>query len=239
MLLQSTPTKDAITPNDSQELNRRFSRAHNREGRRRALLRAASELFAAQGFDRTTTRQIALRAGCAEGLIHRYFGGKAGLLPALIEAEMVDETTPSPALSSSAPDPEQEILQLLKAEIQNLSRHAEILRVVVPQVLLKREMGELWRGVLGPEHRKNGIRIRLLHLQSSGLLSDAQVEPLAEALVTLAWGLVLARHLVFGSDLEDTLRLNEVICRALSPGFLAAPPATSIAAESQENPSAC
>jgi AcrR family transcriptional regulator len=43
------------------------------DGKQR-LLNAAFELFAERGFDRTTTRDIAARAGVALGLIHKHFG---------------------------------------------------------------------------------------------------------------------------------------------------------------------
>jgi AcrR family transcriptional regulator len=60
------------------------SRKRNRSGRERQLIPSATRLFASRGYDATTTREIAALAGCAEGLIHRYFKGKAGLLFALI-----------------------------------------------------------------------------------------------------------------------------------------------------------
>ena len=74
----------------------RSSRTRDRAGKKQALIVAALKLFASKGFDATTTREIAASAGCAEGLIHRYFNGKAGLLPALMEYRV------SPA--SSRPD---------------------------------------------------------------------------------------------------------------------------------------
>ena len=55
-------------------------RKRDRAGKQKALLQAALRLFATKGYEVTTTREIAAAAGCAEGLIHRYFKGKAGLL---------------------------------------------------------------------------------------------------------------------------------------------------------------
>ncbi len=46
---------------------------------RRALLAAARELFATEGFDRTTVRAVADRAGVNQALLFRYFGNKEGL----------------------------------------------------------------------------------------------------------------------------------------------------------------
>ena len=46
---------------------------------RRLLEEAALELFAEKGFDGTSTRSIADRAGVSEALIYRHFGSKTGL----------------------------------------------------------------------------------------------------------------------------------------------------------------
>src|SRR2546428_5295909 len=59
----------------------------DKQQRRVALIDAANAVFAERGFDCATTREIAERAGCAEGLIHRYFSGKRGLLLAILESK--------------------------------------------------------------------------------------------------------------------------------------------------------
>lgn len=48
------------------------------------LLKAARRRFAALGYDRTTTRDIATDAGVNVALIARYFGSKDGLLAAVL-----------------------------------------------------------------------------------------------------------------------------------------------------------
>src|SRR3989475_4762466 len=59
--------------------------------KQQALISAATKLFATRGYEATTTQGIAACAGCAEGLIHRYFGGKRGLLLALIKRQVSQE----------------------------------------------------------------------------------------------------------------------------------------------------
>ncbi|MFF8313591.1 TetR/AcrR family transcriptional regulator [Streptomyces lydicus] len=57
-------------------------RAHHRrsaQGTRLRLLDAASELFAERGYERTTVRDIAARAGANQALLFRYFGTKKAL----------------------------------------------------------------------------------------------------------------------------------------------------------------
>jgi AcrR family transcriptional regulator len=55
-----------------------------RAGTREEILRATTELIAEGGFLAATTRAIALRAGCAEGSIYRYFPDKHALFHAVM-----------------------------------------------------------------------------------------------------------------------------------------------------------
>jgi AcrR family transcriptional regulator len=55
---------------------------------REAILAAARDLFAANGFDRTTIRAIATRAEVDPALVHHYFGTKDQLLAASLELPM-------------------------------------------------------------------------------------------------------------------------------------------------------
>ena len=50
-----------------------------------AILEAATSIFAQKGYDGTTTKEIAVKAGCAEGLIFKYFKDKQNLFSAIIE----------------------------------------------------------------------------------------------------------------------------------------------------------
>ena len=70
------------------------SRSHRRPGRpvgsqtgegREALLQAARELLAERGMPRVTLREVAERAGVQPALVNYYFGGKAGLLRAVVD----------------------------------------------------------------------------------------------------------------------------------------------------------
>lgn len=62
-------------------------RARDAAATRRALLAAARELFAADGFDRTTVRAIADRAGVNQALLFRYFGNKKGMFAEAIRGQ--------------------------------------------------------------------------------------------------------------------------------------------------------
>lgn len=71
-------TKKAVT---------RGKRVENKEKTRKAILRAALELFAEKGFYQTTTRAIARKAGIAEGTLFNYFETKEDLALYFLEEE--------------------------------------------------------------------------------------------------------------------------------------------------------
>jgi AcrR family transcriptional regulator len=54
---------------------------------RNLILEAARDVLAADGYSGTTTRAVAERAGVQLSLVHYHFGGKKGLLAAVLEFE--------------------------------------------------------------------------------------------------------------------------------------------------------
>ncbi|HEY0448372.1 TetR/AcrR family transcriptional regulator [Actinophytocola sp.] len=62
---------------------------------REALRDAAVELFAERGYDRTTVRDIATRAGVNQALLFRYFGSKEALFAEATRGRHLDGTPPA------------------------------------------------------------------------------------------------------------------------------------------------
>jgi len=58
------------------------------EGTRRAILGAARATFAARGYEQTTIRAVAARAGVDASMVMRYFGSKAGLFTAAVTMDL-------------------------------------------------------------------------------------------------------------------------------------------------------
>jgi AcrR family transcriptional regulator len=79
---------------------------------RRAVLDAARELFAELGFERTTMRAVAARAGVDPALIYHYFGDKDGLLFAALQPP-VDEATVFADLADAARTGEELVRRLI------------------------------------------------------------------------------------------------------------------------------
>ncbi|MFC0547639.1 TetR/AcrR family transcriptional regulator [Kutzneria chonburiensis] len=69
-----------------------------------ALLRAAQELFTERGYERTTVRDIADRAGVNQALLFRYFGNKEDLFHVVLATEsrvLVTESPPEQVLAKT------------------------------------------------------------------------------------------------------------------------------------------
>src|SRR5271166_3302466 len=114
----------------------RPKRIRDRAAKKQALIRAALGLFASKGYEPTTTREIAAVAGCAEGLIHRYFKGKAGLLPALAESRVSDEVTDLGHRLRPAATLEEEFLQLVAWEVDRAWETRDFFRVFIPRAMV-------------------------------------------------------------------------------------------------------
>lgn len=77
-------------------------RERNKAERRRRIKEAARAVFAEKGFDAATTREIAARAGIANGTLFLYAPDKLELLMAIVNDELVPLT--ESGLASLSPD---------------------------------------------------------------------------------------------------------------------------------------
>lgn len=118
-------------------------RKRDRSATQEALLQAALRLFATKGYEPTTTREIAASAGCAEGLIQRYFTGKAGLLAALVEYRITKEVADLSHQVRPAPNLQQEFLQLVNWEVERMWGNRDFLRVFIPRAVVDPEVAAM------------------------------------------------------------------------------------------------
>jgi AcrR family transcriptional regulator len=103
------------------------SRQRQAATRREQILKTALKLFAAQGFDATSTRQIAKEAGIAEGLIFHYFPTKPSLLAAILENRRSFRSELRAVLEGAESKPAPEVLCEVAADwLATLRRDAEL-----------------------------------------------------------------------------------------------------------------
>lgn len=114
---------------------------HDKDQRQHCLIEAATRVFAENGFDAATTREIAERAGCSEGLIHRYFGGKRGLLIAILDQKSETILSDRAVEMPVQPTLEAEIEQLLVWPLLRYWEQRDFMRVSVSQAAIDPAVG--------------------------------------------------------------------------------------------------
>ncbi|MFD1954135.1 TetR/AcrR family transcriptional regulator [Paenibacillus thailandensis] len=98
------------------------------------ILLAARKLFAKQGFDRTTVRQICEEANANIALVSYYFGGKENMFEAMLDVFF-------PNNDISGLDPDMDPVEGVKLIIREVSRfrrqQSELVAIIQQEILLE------------------------------------------------------------------------------------------------------
>ncbi|MBD2175035.1 TetR/AcrR family transcriptional regulator [Anabaena cylindrica] len=100
---------------------------------RTKILQAALKLFASQGFDGTTTRDLAQAAGVAEGTLFRHFPNKKAILVEVATAGWVDILTDL-LTELSEMGSYKAVAQVMRRRMWNLQKNADLMRVCFMEV---------------------------------------------------------------------------------------------------------
>ncbi|MEV4433051.1 TetR family transcriptional regulator [Streptomyces sp. NPDC049555] len=178
-------------------------RRRDAEATRRCLVEAAAELFAERGYDRTTVRAIADRAGVNQALLFRYFGSKTALFGEVVARDGRRKLRESP--------PE----QLLEGALRDLLTPAGIEPGDRSLEVFLRSVGS------DDEAARTNRRLTQEYTDALAALSDAPDAELRAALV-LAWllGIGLTRVVVrqeplAGADADQVCALMLDAARTL------------------------
>ena len=108
----------------------RTGRRPGESGTRAAILRAASELFAQQGFERTSVRQVAREADVDPALVAHYFGSKAALFVAVTRPpEAVGQQLPG-IVAGDRESVGRRVAELVVGQLEDEDARARILGLV-------------------------------------------------------------------------------------------------------------
>ncbi len=193
------------------------ARIRNRTGKQEALLLAASKLFAQQGYEGTTTRDIASFAGCAEGLIHRYFRGKAGLLLAIIEQRVSDEVQDLSERLPVARNLEEEVVRLMEWELDCIWQDRDFFRVIIPRALLDPAVAKVL-GRVGTSRHCGIIVRRLRKFSECQRLSPEEVEAIARFIAVASFGFAFWRPVILGQNRLHARKMALTVARLLARG---------------------
>jgi TetR/AcrR family transcriptional regulator, regulator of cefoperazone and chloramphenicol sensitivity len=174
-------------------------RRRDRAGKQQALMQAALRLFASKGYEPTTTREIAAAAGCAEGLIHRYFEGKAGLLRALVEHHAAEPIWELDSRRQSFPNFEKEFVQLVEHEVERIWEKRDFLRVFIARAMVDPSLATTMnRAVI--QSRSKAVAERLKRYPECAALLQEDLDVLAQSVSILGLIFGFMRPIVLGQD---------------------------------------
>lgn len=204
----------------------------DKELRQRALIEAATAVFAEHGYDGATTTEIAQRAGCSEGLIHRYFSSKRGLLVTIMAsktAEVVEE------LRSGLPDRdtvEEEIEHIFLWHLMVLWERRDFMRVAVSETIIDPEVGHSAVAGINKQHVNFIIEKLRRHAEAGRVRGDVNLEVVAEAIAGLGFLFGFMHQVVFGVDREYVRHLAVGATRVFSRDIVAQAPKPRARAQS-------
>src|ERR1700722_12170278 len=94
--------------------------AETKAATRQRILQAARQLFAAKGFDASTTRDIADAAGIATGTLFNYFATKEAVLASLVAEAANEAHQESEARTLAGDSFEEELFAFIAAGLRKL-----------------------------------------------------------------------------------------------------------------------
>lgn len=112
--------------------------------RRNQILDAATRAFAEKGFHRATIKDIARMAGIADGTIYTYFSSKTDVLLAILHRLNESTEREQQFALGSEQDFRAFFIVYLRQRMSLLWPNAEVFRVVLSEMLVNRELRELY-----------------------------------------------------------------------------------------------
>jgi len=199
----------------------------DRKATERAILLAASKLFAEKGYENTRTLEIAKAANANEALITRYFGGKDGLLAAVMKNEealqIVINQKEACGASRFEEFPEFTDAKSLKNAFLTFFQNG------VQAVALKQEFMKIGssRCLIDPEMAAS-IKTNILNRQLPKIIerfrtypelkgrSDAELGSLALLLMTTNYNMNFQNRLIYKMDSKQVDQALEIFAESVS-----------------------
>jgi AcrR family transcriptional regulator len=185
--------------------------AETKQATRGRILEAARDCFGKDGFEATTTREIAAAAGIAAGTLFNYFPAKEAIAVALVADVLHEARRKYEGRTQGGESLEEDLFGLVAAELRALRPHRGYLRPV-----LETALSPLARAEVSPE----GESIRVEHLEVVARLFAARdpKAPLSPLALNLYWTLYTGVLAFWAGDAsprqEDTLALLDHYLRA-------------------------
>ncbi|GAA2691861.1 helix-turn-helix domain-containing protein [Streptomyces lunalinharesii] len=192
--------------------------------RRQYILHAAAQLFAAKGFERTTTAEICKAAGMSSGNLFHYFPNKRAIFHAIFEEDGADSGESKAerlARAQASDDPWAallEVVELLTADAMNPVAPPLVMEAVV-QAHRDPELDAL----LGRDNAQEHTAVATLLAKAA---AAGQIDPALDPHDAATWVLALIASLYTSAATDPAFRpaAQLPVLRLILQRFLKAPP---------------
>jgi AcrR family transcriptional regulator len=197
-----------------------LAKKRDQKSTRAKLLKAALDVFAKDGYDAATTRNIAKKAGVNESLIHRYFESKLGLFMALKEQyreEFISKFLEKYEESSSLED---EIRTFLRFKIEITRKNKKFFRLSVSRAILDPDTRETVQSYAKMKPRE--LVTRFERLRQKGLIrKDADIDSVLDIVHVFSFALSMLSEgisCITDAELDKLIETTTVtLTRGLAP----------------------
>jgi AcrR family transcriptional regulator len=163
----------------------RTGRRPGASGTRDAILRAAREAFGEYGYEKTTIRDVARRAGVDPALVHHYFGPKSDLFTAALDLP-VNPADVAASLLAEQPEAAGEHLVAVFLSVWEQGGNRQPLMAMIRSATSSDEAAAMLR-----EFATKEIFSRVVHALGT---PDAQFR--ANLVMSQLFGLAMARYII-------------------------------------------
>lgn len=183
-----------------------------------SILLTAQKLFAEKGFENTTSKEIAMQAGVAEGLIFKYFKDKKNLLRQIMLIWFEKNISDLKNLPKYPDDLEQELITLLTWIYNSYYNNLEVHKIVIANHLNAKHFIEF------EEERRKYINDRMnliinrleIHLHKGRIKPNIKIQNIYEILQSYAITKILFHNLIPDDFNNSISSLTETLLNGIS-----------------------
>jgi TetR/AcrR family fatty acid metabolism transcriptional regulator len=187
--------------------------------RRNQILDAATQVFAAKGFYRTTIRDIAKTAGVADGTIYIYFANKAASLLGIMDRLNESSERPAHFAQGAHVDLRTFLAAYVRQRMALVMANVDVFRVLLPEViadpaLRARYYQQTVQSTLVMAEQFLGARM------ARGEVRELEVQAVVRALTGMLVGVLVLRLLGDAYLEEEWMAMPDVIATIVSDGVV-------------------
>lgn len=191
------------------------TRVENQQNRRAALVKVASELFLAQGYEGVSVDAVIAQTGGTKTNVYTLFGGKAELFAAVVSEHCQKLKDAFGDLELSGLSPEEALRRAGRAYLTALLSKPSVRqhRLMVAESGRFPALGRRWFKA-GPEGARSALAAQLEALP--GIASKAQAQKTATAFLNMLGGEPLMRQLAAGGTPPSMREINGYVDDAVT-----------------------